>query len=251
MTATNRIKYDCQAFTNIELNNKSVQTSATDDQIALRRIEAILGDETVSLYKRLFAMPIIMNTMLPDINAYFIWTHLKTSTQNLELNDVQGSDFTHHQKLNENITGLQLPFVGEIIMTDTSANIQLNQQVTAELIDQSTTSFEQSSASTQYQVVIADPTVQLSSLRLEQSSVSAEKLPVIAEPVMQSGSSFQQSTAGANYQLVIASSLQQSSAGNRDLLIIIIILMTASRYHIPFIADSLTFAVFLIGYVFW
>jgi len=109
VTASNRSKYDSQAF----MTTGTSSVIKTDDQVAVRRMEAILGGDIVSVHNSLLALPVITDTMLPNINAYSILRLGKSKDNLSRFIGTEGSSVTH----------------------DTSANMQMNSLVISELTD--------------------------------------------------------------------------------------------------------------------
>ena len=56
----------------------------SDDQISLRCIETILGEEVISAYNSIFSLPVYSPLMIPTIDSYVVWRQLKLNCTSIE-----------------------------------------------------------------------------------------------------------------------------------------------------------------------
>ena len=78
LTATSAANFDSLAFPLADVHGES------DDQISLRCIETILGEEVISAYNSIFSLPVYSPSMIPTIDSYVVWRQLKLNCTSIE-----------------------------------------------------------------------------------------------------------------------------------------------------------------------
>jgi len=86
LTATNQKKFDSSAFLTV---TNGACSSETHEQITLKNVKRLLGEDVVSTYQRLFHLPVVDEVHLPPVNMYLLWRQLKLNASQIPTSEQQ------------------------------------------------------------------------------------------------------------------------------------------------------------------